>query len=480
MLDEGTRAKVETRPMPALTRHLYFREARTTFALALPMTTGQLGQMLLGFSDSLMIGRVGVVPLAACGFANGVLGILFVTGLGLAAAVSILAAQAHGAHTPREAGETLRHGLAVSLGAGLALVALIYLASPFLWVFGAPPDVVAQARPFLFIVGWSLVPALAWQCLKGYCEALSRPALPTVAMLVAVLLNVFLSWVLIYGHLGAPALGLTGAAWATFATRVILLGGTFALVRRAEIFRESLPARWLAALSWTRLRRQLGVGLPVAAQLFLEVAVFSLAAIGMGRLGATPQAAHQVAITYAALTFMVPLGVSLAVSVRVGQAVGAGEWGRVRVIGLGGIGMATLFMTATASVFLLAGAPLARLAVADADTAALAARLLVVAGVFQIFDGAQVACMGALRGLADVRVPTVIAFVSYWLVALPVGYAFGIAGGGGAPGVWCGLALGLAVAAAGLGVRFLARTRPARTKNTNVRNVCQGILDKTV
>ena len=448
--------------MPAFFRSPYFREARATFALALPMTTGQLGQMLLGFSDSLMIGRVGVVPLAACGFANGLLSILFVTGLGLVAAVSVLAAQAHGAHHPREVGETLRHGLAIGLGAGLVLVALIYLGSPFLYVFGAPPEVVAQARPFLFIVGWSLVPALAWQCLKGYCEALSRPGLPTVAMLAAVALNVFLSWVLIYGHFGAPALGLTGAAWATFATRVILLFCTFALVRRTAAFRASLPTRWLAVLSAERLRRQLAFGLPVAVQLFFEVAAFALAAIGMGRLGATSQAAHQVAITYAALTFMVPLGVSLAVSVRVGQAVGAGEWARVRVIGLGRVGMAMAFMAATAGMFLLAGAALARLAVADADTAALAARLLVVAGVFQIFDGAQVACMGALRGLADVRVPTGIAFVSYWLVALPMGYVLGFARGAGAPGVWWGLALGLASAAGALAWRFLARTRPLR------------------
>ena len=459
--------------MLAFSRSPYFREARATFALALPMTTGQLGQMLLGFSDSLMIGRVGVVPLAACGFANGLLSILFVTSLGLIAAVSIHTAQAHGAHSPREAGETLRHGLAIALGAGLGVVALIHLGSPFLYVFRAPADVTTQARPFLLIVGWSLVPALCWQCLKQYCEALSRPGLPTAAMLAAVALNVFLSWVLIYGHLGAPALGLTGAAWATCVTRVILLAGTFALVRRAAVFRTSWPARWLVTLSWERLRRQLAVGLPVATQLFFEVAVFALAAVGMGWLGAVPQAAHQVAITYAALTFMVPLGVSMAVSVRVGQAVGAGEWARVRVIGLGGIGMATAFMATTAGVFLLAGAGLAHLAVHDADTAALAARLLVVAGVFQIFDGAQVASMGALRGLADVRVPTLIAFVSYWLVALPVGYAVGVAGGGGAPGVWWGLAFGLAVAAVGLGLRFLERTRPARQR-TPTRETCVG------
>ena len=444
------------------TRHAYLREARATLALAIPMTTGQVGQMLLGFSDSLMIGRVGVVPLAACAFANGVLNILFVTGIGLVAGVSILAAQAHGAHRPREAGETLRHGLVISVGTGLAVVAVLFAVGPYLSWFRQPPEVLAQARPFLVIVGWSLVPALAWQCLKQYCEALSYPLLPVLAMLGTVVLNVFLSWVLIYGHLGAPALGLTGAAWATFTARVVLLVFTAALVLRSPRFRGSLPPRWAAALSGTQLRRQLAVGLPVAVQLFFEVGAFALAAVLMGWLGAVPLAAHQIAITYAALTFMVPLGVSMAVSVRVGQAVGAGEWARVRVIGLGGVGMAMLFMTTTATVFLLAGASLARLAVTDAPTAALAAQLLVVAGVFQIFDGAQVAGMGALRGLTDVRVPTAIAFVSYWLIALPTCYAVGIAARRGAVGIWWGLALGLAVSAAGLTWRLLAKTRPGQ------------------
>ncbi len=448
--------------MSPSTRHASLRETRATLALAIPMTSGQVGQMLLGFSDSLMIGRIGVVPLAACAFANNVLNPLFVTGIGLVAGVSILAAQAHGAQRPREAGETLRHGLVISLGTGLALVAIILLSGPFLYLFEQPPDVLAQSRPFIVIVGWSLVPALAWQCLKQYCEAMSHPLLPALAMLGTVALNVFLSWVLIYGHLGAPALGLVGAAWATFSARIVLLLFTLALVLRSPRFRAALPARWTAALSWAQGRHQLAVGLPVAVQLFCEVAFFALAAVLIGQLGAVPLAAHQIAITYAALTFMVPLGVSMAVSVRVGQAVGAGEWTRVRVIGLGGIGLAVVFMAMTATAFLLAGPWLAGLAVMDAPTAALAAQLLVIAGVFQIFDGAQVASMGALRGLTDVRVPTAIAFVSYWLIALPICYGVGIARHGGARGVWWGVTLGLAVAAAGLLGRFFNRTHPDR------------------
>ena len=451
-----------TRFRPMNARPTLLQEARRTLALALPMTAGQVGQMLLGFSDSVMVGRLGVVPLAACAFANGILNVLFVTCIGLLAGVSILVAQAHGAGRGHEAGETLRHGLVIALVTGTALGLAITFGHPLLRLLGEPPAVVAQARPFLIIVGWSLLPALVWQCLKQYCESLSHPLLPMMAMLAAVMLNVLLSWVLIYGHLGAPALGIAGAAWATFVTRGLLTAAMAVLILRARRFRETRPPRWRAALAWRALRAQLALGLPVALQLLLEVGLFSAAAVMMGWLGAGALAAHQVAISYAALTFMMPLGLGIAVSVRVSQAVGAGEWNRVRRIGLSGIAMAAAVMCLTAAAFLAIGATLAGFFIRDAATAALAAQLLVVAGVFQIFDGAQIVSMSALRGLSDVRMPTAIAFVAYWLVALPTCYFFGSAHRGGAQGVWWGLALGLAVAATLLTLRFLVRTRPRR------------------
>ena len=435
------------------------QEARQNLALAVPMAAGQVGQMLLLFSDSLMVGRLGVVSLAASAFAIGLFNVLYVAGIGLVAGVSVLAAQAHGARQEREVGETLRHGLLISLGTGLGLLGLLALGVPFLGRLGEPPEVLAAARPFLWIIGWSLLPALAWQCLKQYCEALSHPLLPVLVMLGATVLNLLASWMLIYGRLGAPALGLVGAGWATLGVRVLLLGVTFVLILRSPRVRANLPARWLAAPSWTRLRRQLAIGLPVALQLLLEVGTFSLAAVMMGWLGAAPLAAHQVAVSYAALTFMFPLSIAMAVSVRIGQAVGAGDVGRVRAIGLGGLGMATCLMSGFALLFLLGGGVLAGWFIPDVPTARLAARLLLVAGVFQIFDGIQVVSLSALRGLPDMRVPTVLAFVSYWLVALPTAYGLAFTGGFGALGVWWGLAAGLAFAAVTLLARFLARTR---------------------
>ncbi len=441
-----------------LVPRVILHEARRTLALAIPMTAGQVGQMLLGFCDSLLVGRLGIVPLAASAFALGIFNVFLIAGIGLVAGVSILAAEAHGANRPREAGEVLRHGLAISGVSALAMIALLGLGLGTLDRLGEPPEVLAAARPFLVLIGWSMLPALAWQCLKQYCESLSYPRLPMLTMFGGVALNAFLGWVLIYGRLGAPPLGLVGAGWATLTTRTLLFGVLLARVLRAARFRESLPVRWLAALSWKRLRGQLALGAPVALQLLLEVGLFSLAAIMMGWLGAAPLAAHQVAITYAALTFMFPLGIAIAVSVRIAQAVGAGEWARVRPIGIGGVGMSLVVMSLFAGGFLGFGGPLAGVFINDAATAAVAVQLLAVAGIFQVFDGAQVVSMGALRGLSDVRLPTVISFVSYWLVALPTCYFLGIAGRSGAVGVWWGLALGLAFAAMALTTRFLVKT----------------------
>jgi MATE family multidrug resistance protein len=439
------------------------KEARLTLVLAVPLTAGQLGQMLLGFSDNLMVGRLGVVPLAASAFALGVLNALFVPGIGLATGVSVLAAQAHGADRPHDAGEVLRAGLIISLIAGLAMALATTLGCNAVGHLGEPAQVFAQGRAFFLIVGWSLLPAMGWQCLKAFCEALSYPALPMQTMFGGVVLNVGLSWVLIYGHLGLPALGLAGAGWATLITRTLLFGLLLAWMLRLPRFRAALPGRWLAPLAGARFREQLALGIPVALQLLLEVGTFSLAAVMMGWLGAASLAAHQIALSYAALTFMFPLGIAIAVSVRVGQAVGAQESTRVRAIGLGGVGMAMAVMGVFATGFLVLRVPLVGFFVRDAATAALAAQLLAVAAIFQVFDGVQVVSMGALRGLSDVKIPTVISFVSYWMVALPLCYFLGVARRSSAVGIWWGLAFGLAFAAMLLVTRLHVKTAPVAT-----------------
>lgn len=458
----------------------WWTENRRTLALAVPMMAGQLGQMLMALTDSVMVGRLGTVPLAAVAFANGVLGVGLVAGFGLVSGVGVLAAQAHGAGRRRDVAEALRHGLALGAAAGALLAALAWV-----WVFlggptaaGQPAEVAAAARNFLLILAASLPAALIWQVLKTWCEALSRPWPPLVFTAGAVGLNAVLNWAFIHGRLGLPALGLTGSAWATFAARMILAAtlATYVWWRWSETARspgptpEPLPdadadadadaGGWSAARGWALL----ALGLPTGAAWLCEAGLFGAAALMMGRLGATALAAHGIALNCAATTFMLPLGLAMAVGVRLGQAAGAGaDRATRRTIGFGGLGMATAMMTLAAGVFLLAGRPLARGFVGSGPTeeatVALAAGLLAVAGIFQVADGVQVVGAGALRGLGDVRVPTLIALAAYWGIALPACWLFGFALDGGPRGVWVGLALGLGCAAAALTLRLRRRLR---------------------
>jgi multidrug resistance protein, MATE family len=273
-------------------------------------------------------------------------------------------------------------------------------------------------------------------------------------------LNAFLNWVLIYGHLGVPSLGLTGAGISTLLSRTLGSALIFAWLRMDPKMRAAWPRRWFAPVSAARLRRMLGVGLPASGCLLFEGGAFAAATVMMGWLGATSLAAHQIAISCAALTFMVALGLSMSVGMRVSAAVGAGEHARLRPIWAGGALMGLVLAFSVMGVFLVFGRPIAACFIQDQGVVSTAAGLLVVAAVFQAFDGGQVIHSAALRGLTDVRVPAAITFVAYWLIALPVAYLLGIRGRFGPQGIWIGLAAGLAVAAVLLGLRFVRLTRP--------------------
>lgn len=435
------------------------RELRPTLRLALPITAGHVGQILLGLTDSIMIGRTGAVPLAASAFGGAVFGVAFLIGIGLLTPVAVRTAEAHGAARPRDAGETLRHGLLLAVVTGVLLATVLTALSGSLHWFGQPPEVASAARPYLVIIAWSLLPSLGFLAVKNYYEALHQPWIPLYWVLAGVLLNVGLNWVLIYGHLGAPALGLAGAGWATLAARCFLLAGLAWHLQRSGTFAATRPVRWFAPLQRSELSAQFVQGWPVSLQLFFEASLFSVSAVFMGWLSTAALAAHQVALNCAATTFMFPLGLSHALAVRLGHARGANHGHLLRVIGFGGIGAGAALMTCFGAVFILAGTTIASGFIDDPGVVALAARLLVVAGIFQIFDGTQVTAMGALRGLADVRTPTVITFVGYWLCAVPAAWGLAFPLHFGPIGVWSGLAIGLGLCAVLLVGRFAVRTR---------------------
>jgi MATE family multidrug resistance protein len=295
-------------------------------------------------------------------------------------------------------------------------------------------------------------------------------------LLACVGLNVLLNWVFIWGHFGLPALGLAGSGLATLTARVVaVIGLWFWLTRRPEVKCEwpssaeategaalgtANPA-WRAPLAMTRFREMLEIGIPASGQWLFESGAFSAAAIMMGWLGTVPLAAHQIALACASSAFMFPLGLSIATSMRISKALGAGQQDALRAIGFGSLGVAVVFMTGFALLFAFGGMIIAGAFTHDYEVIALSAKLLIVAAIFQLLDGAQVVGSGALRGVGDVRVPTLITFVAYWVVALPGGWLLAFKLGAGPVGVWAGLAAGLGFAALLLGWRFHHKTLQA-------------------
>ncbi len=436
----------------------WLRELRPTLALAVPIVAGQVGQMLMGVADSVMIGHVGTVELAASSFTGAVFGLLYIGCVGLLQPGSVLTAQAHGAGDEVRAGRWLRHARMVAWVAGASLAALMLAGLAAADRMGQPPEVVAVMGPYYALIALSLVPTLLFQADRQFAEAMGRPWAPLALLLSGVLLNVLLNWILIYGRLGAPELGLTGAGVATVIARVATVVALRCWLRGHAGFGAALAAARDGQGEAGGMRTMLALGVPMGAALFFEGGAFSAAAVMAGWLGTVELAAHQIAITCAATSFMVPLGVALALSVRIGRATGAGERGRVRSMAAGAALAVCVTALLSAGIFALGGDVLARGFSPDAAVVELAGRVLVIVAIFQLFDGLQVVFSGALRGLTDARAPMVASFLAYWVLALPAGGWFGVRGGGGLEAIWWALAAGLAVATVLLGRRLLRLT----------------------
>lgn len=437
---------------------LWAADLRATLRLAGPIVLGNLGQILIGVVDTLMIGRVGVAPLGAAAFVNNLFIVPLVTLMGLLGALTVLVAQSKGAKDDRQVGRHIRHGLAVAVAVSLAASALMAGNAFFLDSYGQDDEVVSASRGYYWLVVASLLPAIFYHCLKSVWEGLGWSRVPMLVLLAGIGLNILLNWLLIFGKLGFPELGLLGAGWGTLIARVLVAVAMFGLTVRARRFQTLLPRRWLSGYEWPAFRRMLKLGLPMGAQHLFEVGAFAGAGVMVGWISKEALAAHQIALSCAAMSFMIPLGVSVACGIRVGAAFGAGDLRGVKLVYSTTLGF-TFFQTLAAALFFIAaGGWLAAQFVADREVVALAASIFVVVGLFQIFDGAQVVALGALRGISDVNVPMVITFSAYWIVALPLGYLLGFGFDFGAVGIWVGLAFGLLLAAVCLYSRLQKQT----------------------
>lgn len=436
-----------------------FRELRLTLILALPMVANQVAQMLMGVTDIMMVGRLGVTELAACAFANVLFNVPYLFGMGLLSAVTVLAARAFGSRDHAAAGRVLQAGLFCGVSLGLLFGVLFNLSGPYLHLLGQDAAVTSAAKTYLTLIGWSILPSYLMFTVVDFSEAHSNPWPPCWIVLGGVVLNVFLNWLLIYGNWGCPALGLTGAGWATFASRIITAIMLFLYLKKSPLLNVDLPRNWFHGLKQQDVFRLIKIGFPIGLQLIAEVGAFSFSSIICGWISVESLGAHQITLTCAATTFMFPLGLAMAVTVRTGQSIGRGEVQRIRPIAAGALWTSLLMMSGFALVFAMGGQFIAGLFIQDKTVILLCAQLFIVAAVFQIFDGTQVVAMGALRGMSDVRLPTLIIIFTYWALALPLGYWLAFGFNLGAQGIWIGLATGLAFAAGALCLRLWKKTK---------------------
>lgn len=416
----------------------------------------------MSFVDTIMVGRLGGVPLAGMALGGVVFNMTYLLNMALVMAVSPLAAQAVGAGEHRRAAVVARHGLLLALALGVPATAFVYLAGPLLGLLGQDPVVVAGASEYLRAVAFGLPGAIAMVALRGFLEGhgTTRPIM--VIAILGVLLNITGNEILIFGRLGAPALGLVGAGYATAATYTLMAVALAVFVARSypvePVFRE-----W-RAFEWPLVRELLTVGWPIALTLGFEVGLFSAASLVLGYFGDAPLAGHQIAMQTVSMTFMVPMGIGIATGIRVGHAVGRGDAQGVGRAGWTGISAAGAFMVLSATVFLTAPRAIVGIYLdldlpANTPVIGYAIMFLALGGVFQIFDGVQVAAVGALRGLKDTRVPMYITLLAYWLIGMPVGLLFAFVADLGPRGMWFGLVISLIVAAVLLTGRFLWQTR---------------------
>ena len=449
------------RPLPS--RRLLPRrdDLRAMVRLALPVVVIQVGMMSMGVVDTLMVGRLSAIALAAVALGNLYFFLIAVFGMGTLMVLDPVVAQAVGADDREGSARGVQRGILLAGVLALPAAVLLLLAEPFMLHAGQPAEVVPLAADYAERLAPGVFPFFLFVVLRQTLQSMRVTRPIVLAIVLANLANAAINWVLIFGHLGAPALGVAGSAWATTISRWLLAGLLFALAWRALAL-VVYPVRreiW----QWVPLARMLRLGLPIGAQVFLEFGAFAVVALMMGWLGTRSMAGHQVAINLASLTFMVPLGVGDAASVLVGQGVGRGDPAATR----GAAGAALLcgvgFMVGTAMLFLIAPVSLARLYTPDLEVIRVAAALIPLAGIFQVFDGTQTVATGILRGLGETRVAMLVNLLGYWCIGLPVSYLFGIRLGRGPVALWWGLVLGLGVVATVLLIRVrLALAREQR------------------
>lgn len=432
------------------------QEAFNTIRLAVPIIIGELAQMALHIIDAAMVGAISYKHLAATSLVMSAINIPFVIGIGMTISVSQMVSMAHGQRDSKLVSHYLFNGFILCAVTALIISLSLVFGRNFLSYLGQDPDVVDLAIPFMQLLGLSLIPMLLFMTLKQFTDGLEYTRTAMILSLGAMPINIFLNWVLIYGNLGFPRLELVGAGWATLITRtIIFIVLAFIILKHKTFSRFIAVSRSQWKFKWSTIKDLLHIGIPSSLQIGMEAGAFAVTGIIVGTMGAVPQAAHQIALSCAAFTFMVSMGLAQAGSIRVSNAFGRRDWPKIAVIGKSTLVTALLYGTFCAIMFVLLRYQLAVFFNGNPEVVELAALLLLFAAVFQISDSTQAIGAGLLRGVKDVEVPTYLVAIAYWVIGLPSGYFFAFTLDMGATGMWLGFIVGLSLAAAFLSARFL-------------------------
>ncbi|WP_400077909.1 MATE family efflux transporter [Winogradskyella sp. R77965] len=441
----------------------YTKEFKYNWQLAAPVMLGMLGHTFVSFVDNIMVGQLGTAELAAVSLGNSFMFIAMSLGIGFSTAITPLVAEADGAQDFASGKSAFKHGLFLCTVLGILLFLLVFFAKPLMYFMRQPVEVVELAIPYLDLVAFSLIPLIIFQGFKQFSDGLSMTKYPMYATILANVVNVLLNYVLIFGKFGFPQLGIVGAAYGTLASRFIMLWYLWYLLRGKEKSKAFVTNIKFFVLDKLMLRKIINLGAPSAMQMFFEVAIFTAAIWLSGLLGKNPQAANQIALNLSSMTFMVAMGISVASMIRVGNQKGLKQYFELRRIAFSLFLLGTIFAFVFGLIFLVFHDYLPRIYVDfddivnyddNMEVVKIASKLLLAAAIFQVSDSIQVVVLGALRGLQDVKIPTLITFIAYWLIGFPISWFLGKEDAYGSFGIWIGLLAGLTSAAILLYIRF--------------------------
>jgi len=437
-----------------LTLSLYTKEFGKNLHLAYPVMLGQLGHVLVGLVDNIMVGQLGAAPLAAVSLGNALVFIAISIGTGFSFAITPLVAEADGAGDVEKGRSYFHHGVLMCGLNGIMLFLLLLLAKPILYHMDQPPEVVELAIPYLEIVAFSMVPFMIFQSLKQFADGLSQTKYAMYATIIANLVNVLFNYLLIYGIWIFPRLEVEGAALGTLISRFFMLWFLWEILRRRKGLKKYFIWTKKEMLRLSVFKRLFSLGFPTALQMLFEVAIFTATVFLAGTLGTNPQAANQIALNLASMTFMVAVGLGVTSTIRVGNQKGMGNFRHLRTVAISNFMLVFLIEAVFALGFILLKELLPTIYIDNAEVIALAAQLLIVAALFQLSDGLQVVILGALRGLQDVKIPSLICFIAYWIIGFPISWILGREENLGSMGIWFGLLAGLTASALMLYFRF--------------------------